>query len=417
MTRVLFTMFNSNDLGPISRLLPIAQALSKRGWEVAFCNRAKTPAQVIQKAGFRNMPVTKSQRPSIRPAKKFAEIWNANQFTAGRGFLDIDYVRAIAQDYIKVMQAYDPDVIVDTWGFPSSLAAKILRKPLVSITQADLHPEGKGFIGWRQPPPDLPNPVSIVNQVLKEHGLPLLEKKMEELLMGDMVLVVGTPDTDPLPESATVSYVGALQSITTASSLPHWIQELPADCPLVWVYSGTPRYGGDRPTMVDSIVVIRASLALLGNETVTVVLTTGHQPLPEEFSPLPSNVHFAPYVPGFAMAQRSDLLIHHCGHGSYLTGLSAGAPAVVIPTYSERESNARRLAELGAGEYVLPQTDERGEKIISMVEFREKVWRVLTEPDYKQNALKIAQSFQEYGGVAQAADLIERFARRMCGAV
>jgi hypothetical protein len=366
---------------------------------------------MIEEAGFRNMPVTPSQKPSIRPAKKFAEVWNTNLFASGMGFLDVDFVRAIAQDYIKVMQSYAPDVVVDTWGFPSSLAAKILRKPLVSITQADLHPDGNGFVWWRQPPPDLPNPVPIVNMVLKENGLPLLEKKMEELLMGDMVLVAGTPDTDPLPESSGAIYIGALQQTTQASSLPNWIQKLPADLPLVWVYSGTPRYG-NKPSKVDSIVVIRASVALLGNEDVTVVLTTGHQPLPEEFSTLPPNVHFASYVPGFAMAKRSNLLIHHSGHGSYLTGLIAGTPAVVIPTYSERESNARRLAELGAGEYVLPQTDENGEKTISMDEFREKVWRVLTQPGYKQNALRIARKFQAYGGAVQAADLIEEFAGR-----
>jgi UDP:flavonoid glycosyltransferase YjiC (YdhE family) len=369
---------------------------------------------MIKEAGFENLPVTPSQKPSIRPTKKFAEVWNANLFASDMGFLDADFVRAIARDYIDVMEMYGPDVIIDTWGFPSSLAAKILRKPLVSLTQADLHPEGNGFVWWRQPPADLPNPVPVVNGVLEENGLPLLERKMEELIMGDKVLVVGTPDTDPLPESAEVDYVGLLQGTAQALSAPDSIKELPSELPLVWVYSGTPRYG-KKPTKVDSVVVIRASLELLGDEDVTVVLTTGHQPLPEELGPLPSNVHFAPHVPGLVMARRSDLLIHHGGHGSYLTGLCAGTPAVVIPTYSERESNARRLAGLGAGEYVLPHTDESGEKTISMAEFREKVWRVLTNPDYKQNALGVARSFQEYGGAVQAADLIEELAGRMCG--
>jgi UDP:flavonoid glycosyltransferase YjiC (YdhE family) len=361
---------------------------------------------MIEEAGFRNMPVTPSQKESIRPAKKFAEVWNANLFASEKGFLDADFVRVIAQDYINVMQTYGPDVVVDTWGFPSSLAAKILRIPLVSITQADLHPEGNGFVWWRQPPPDLPNPVPVVNGVLEENGLPLLEEKMEELIMGDMVLVVGTPDTDPLPESAEVEYVGLLQGDAQVSSVPDSIKELPSELPLVWVYSGTPRYG-KKPTKVDSVVVIRASVELLGDKDVTVVLTTGHQPLPEEIGALSSNVLFVPYVPGLEMAQRSDLLIHHGGHGSYLTGLCAGTPAVVIPTFSERESNARRLAELGAGEYILPHTDESGEKTVSMDEFREKVWRVLTTPNYKRNALGVARSFQGYGGAVQAADLIE----------
>jgi UDP:flavonoid glycosyltransferase YjiC (YdhE family) len=46
-----------------------------------------------------------------------------------------------------------------------------------------------------------------------------------------------------------------------------------------------------------------------------------------------------------------------------------------------------------------------------MDEFGEKVWRVLTEPDYRRNAQRIAQRFQEYGGAVQAADLIEQLAR------
>jgi UDP:flavonoid glycosyltransferase YjiC (YdhE family) len=69
-----------------------------------------------------------------------------------------------------------------------------------------------------------------------------------------------------------------------------------------------------------------------------VVLTTGHQPLPNEVGALPSNFRHAPYVPGLAMARRSDLMVHHGGHGSLVTGLSAGTPAVIVPTYSERET-------------------------------------------------------------------------------
>jgi UDP:flavonoid glycosyltransferase YjiC (YdhE family) len=144
---------------------------------------------------------------------------------------------------------------------------------------------------------------------------------------------------------------------------------------------------------------------------VQVALTTGHQPLPEEFASLPPNVHFASYVPGFAIAEKGDLLIHHGGHGSYLTGLSAGTPAIIIPTYSKRESNARRLSNLGAGEYVLPTTDDAGENHITMDEFRAKVWRVLDDRSYERNARRVARNMRKYGGAIQAADLIEPIAR------
>jgi UDP:flavonoid glycosyltransferase YjiC (YdhE family) len=143
---------------------------------------------------------------------------------------------------------------------------------------------------------------------------------------------------------------------------------------------------------------------------VHVVLTTGHQDVPEEVGVLPSNFSQAAYLPGLAMAERCDLMVHHGGHSSVMTGLSAGTPAVVIPTSTERESNARRLAALGAGEIVMPVVDADGEKHIEVAEFHAKVRRVLTEPGYRSSACRVADSMRQFGGAQQAADRIERFA-------
>jgi len=43
------------------------------------------------------------------------------------------------------------------------------------------------------------------------------------------------------------------------------------------------------------------------------------------------------------MAERCDLMVHHGGHGSVMTALAAGTPAVIIPTITERERSARRV--------------------------------------------------------------------------
>ena len=76
------------------------------------------------------------------------------------------------------------------------------------------------------------------------------------------------------------------------------------------------------------------------------------------------------------MAGRCDLMVHHGGHGSVMTGLQAGTPAVIVPTITERESNARRLVALGAGEMVMQVTGADGEKTIDAVEFGAAVNRV-----------------------------------------
>jgi UDP:flavonoid glycosyltransferase YjiC (YdhE family) len=164
----------------------------------------------------------------------------------------------------------------------------------------------------------------------------------------------------------------------------------------------------ETPFWSDSVVVIHAAITALAHSDVQVVLTTGHQPLPERVAALPANFHYVSYVPGLAMARRSQMMVHHGGHGSLQTGLMAGTPAVIIPTYSERESNARRLAALGAGEFVLPTLDAAGEKHVDTAEFSAKMNRVLSDPRYREAAQRLAASMAQYGGAHEAADRIER---------
>ena len=157
-------------------------------------------------------------------------------------------------------------------------------------------------------------------------------------------------------------------------------------------------------------MVIRAAIAALADAPVQVVLTTGYQDVPKEFGTLPANFHHAAYVPGLAMAEHCDLMVHHGGHSSVMTGLSAGTPAVIIPTITERESNARRLVALGAGEIVMPMDGANGEKHIDVAEFGAKVHRVLNEPGYRSSARRVAESMRQFGGAQVAADRIERLA-------
>jgi UDP:flavonoid glycosyltransferase YjiC (YdhE family) len=86
-------------------------------------------------------------------------------------------------------------------------------------------------------------------------------------------------------------------------------------------------------------------------------------------------------------------------------------PAVIIPTYSERESNARWVAAAGAGTFVLPMEHSRARKHIQVEELRATVLQVLEDPAYTLAAKGISQKLQVYGGAQQAARLIEGLAR------
>jgi UDP:flavonoid glycosyltransferase YjiC (YdhE family) len=439
VAKLLFTTLPSNDLGLLTRSLPIASELHKRGHEIVFCSPAQAPSRLIADAGFSNLPpldpfytlitgdfrltsfvrLLRAPRPGhhIKLLAAFlrhmfrvstAEIWNIDHFMNLFGAWNDEFVQANVKGLVDIINRSQPEAIVDFWNPFACIAARVTRKPLVAIIQADMHPLSQGFIWWKDAPPNLPTSVPALNRVLTTLKLPPIEKA-GEILLGNVTLVLGIPETDPLP-GIDATYIGPILWEKKDEKLPVWVAGLSTEQPVIWVYSGNPRYAPGINTAFDSGVVLSAVLEALKNEPVQVVLTTGHHRLPGKFLPLPRNFHFTPYIPGLAMAGRSDLLIHHGGYGSCQTGLFTGTPALILPTYSERESNARRVAAVGAGEFHVPDTDASGrKKHLDPDTLRASVRQILSMPSYKENAMQIREKLRSYGGAAAAAQFIEKF--------
>ena len=448
MKRYLFTTLPSNDLGLLTRSLPIARELAKKRNEIIFCSPGQAPSKLIADAGFDNHlpkhPVyhLMTVEPSLQGLYEFirseqfrenlgnlfnflahllqsvpiktppltSEIWNMDHISAVAGMLNKNFVRTICMSLIEMIVDLEIDVVVDFWNPMVCMAARALQKPLVGVIQADVHPDSQGFIWWKEAPPDIPSPVPVINEVLAEYFLEPINNT-GELCVGDLTLVVGMPDTDPLPAKTKVTYIGPVLWQKENAKMPEWFENLSRDKPVVWVYSGNPSYLPRVRTPVDSVVILHACIAALADEDVQVILTTGYHTLPKELLPLPPNFYYASYVPGLAMAERSDLLIHHGGYGSCQTGLYAGTPAVIIPTFSERESNARRIADVRAGEFILPTEGSAREKHVNIDDLRMKVRKVLSDPSYAISARRVSKKLRAYGGATEAAYLIEKFSR------
>jgi UDP:flavonoid glycosyltransferase YjiC (YdhE family) len=409
MARFLFTMLFTNDLGLPTRLVPIARELANRGHTVAICNPAYAPAKLIAESGLAAVPVPRLPQPTIDRLSK-SPMWDSDCYFANiGGLLDESFTRTMTAIHADVIRDYDPDIVVDSFSPFACLAARICGKPLVTVLQGDFHPASRGFIWWEEVrPADLPDPAPIFSRVATGFGCEPV-RRVVDVFAGDLVLVVGTPETDPLPPAANAIYVGPIVWQAGNGTLPEWVAAVPRDCPLVWLYPGNPHYFA-LPTFADSAVIIGAAIEAFAHSRMHVILTMGYQNLPKKFERLPENFMLAPYLPGIAMAEHSDLMIHHGGHGSYMTGLLAGAPQVIVPTNSERESNARRMAALGTGEFVVPTVSESGKKHLDVADFKAKVERVLTEPQYRETARRVARLMRRYGGAGEAADRIERFA-------
>lgn len=210
MRKFLFTTLFSDDLGLLTRTLPVAIELSRRGHKVTFCNPAKTPTKLIKDAGLDNLLprhplfyLEMTGKPDIRglysiirsgklkkdfgnvwnftrkyisavPTRfppKTSEVWNMDHFAALCGMLNPRFMRAICQALVELMADFDADVIVDSWNPCACAAARSLSKPVVTIIQADMHPSSQGFIWWKKKPPDVPTAVPSMNKIITELGI------------------------------------------------------------------------------------------------------------------------------------------------------------------------------------------------------------------------------------------------------
>lgn len=130
--------------------------------------------------------------------------WDVEEMFAAR-YNDEEYVRASTALHVDVVRDFTPGVVLDSFGLLTCLAARILKVPLVSVLQGNFPPASDGFLWWQgQRPVGLPSAAPIMNKVAAEYGIAPVASCARICLAGNLSLIVGTPETDPLPASASV---------------------------------------------------------------------------------------------------------------------------------------------------------------------------------------------------------------------
>ena len=159
--KLLFTTLPTNDLGLMTRSLPIARELAARGHDVAFSNPARAPSKLIAEARLANIlprhplydliaidrtmggllrllrtrPWRRHQMtpfayirsvlaaiPTRFPPAS-ADVWDADHAGAAMGLLNEGFVRAGVEAYGAVIKAFGPDAVVDFWNPFAAIAA------------------------------------------------------------------------------------------------------------------------------------------------------------------------------------------------------------------------------------------------------------------------------------------------------
>lgn len=119
----------------------------------------------------------------------------------------------------------------------------------------------------------------------------------------------------------------------------------------------------------------------------------------------PANVYVAGNVRQLEVMERASAVICHAGHNTVCEALAAAVPLVVAPIRDDQPIVAEQVVRAGAGirlRFARAASSHIGAALDS----------VLTDPKYRQAALRVRDSFDAAGGAATAADHLESLAVR-----
>lgn len=146
-----------------------------------------------------------------------------------------------------------------------------------------------------------------------------------------------------------------------------------------------------------------AARALAGLDAEVVVAITPAQRA--VLGDLPPNARVAESVPLHLLLPGCDLVVHHGGAGSMLTGLVNGLPQLALPRLPDHAGHARRLAATGAG-LVLDPADG-----FEPAEIRRAVEDLLASPGHGRSARRLGEEMAAHPTPAELVADLENLAR------
>ena len=217
-------------------------------------------------------------------------------------------------------------------------------------------------------------------------GYPI--ERYSDLLGGtekDHVIVYTSKEFQPFSElcSETYSFVGPI------IKKPDRILEK-SDKKTIYISLGT--------IFNNKIDFFKNCIEALKDSSYEVIISVGSVIQPEELGELPDNIQVRQRVNQIEVLQRTDVFLSHCGMNGANESLFYEVPLVMFPQGADQGVVADRIAELGAGVLLKKYTAK---------DIRNAIELVLHNPQYKENAKKISESFKRSGGVKEAVDKIE----------
>jgi len=397
MAKALF--FSLPLHGHTNPSLPLVAELVRRGEEIVYYSSEPFAARITA-TGARYVPYRNSFLADIRqlPERIAALSW-----------LLMRTIGEVLDEELEAFRAERPDYLicdsVAPWG---ACIAQILRIPVVTSTSTfaiNRRVLAYGAVrGFRQA--GVRKILSKIRHVIKalwlrrgirrRHGLtPSILRLIS--VQSDLNIVYTSRYFQPCADSfdERFQFIGPSIASRLETDVFDWGKVLHPV--VVYVSLGT--------IFNEDPVFLRNCFEALRAADCQVILAIGSNLSAESVGPIPANFIVQARVPQLAVLARAAAFITHGGMNSVSESLYHGVPMVVVPQTGEQAIVGGRVEEFGAGLY-LAKCDVTADAL------RVGVGRLLAEKKFRTQAALIRDSFQAAGGVARAADLIQKFTGR-----
>jgi MGT family glycosyltransferase len=244
-----------------------------------------------------------------------------------------------------------------------------------------------------------------VNAALASLGCPTLPCPILEAMttLPDLYLHPGIESFEYSDSNSKVRYIGALPTPAGQPTVPEWWQHLDRTKRLVLVTQGTT---ANR----DFGQVIAPALVALGDrEDVTIIVTTGGQPVESIPVAIPSNARITSFLPYAQIMPEIDLLITNGGYGTVNMAISHGIPVISAGLTEDKEEVSAHVQWSGAG--IDLRTNQATPEAI-----KHAVDEIYAQPRYRERAEQLLLEFANHDVKAELLSLIEECVPETVGA-
>lgn len=347
MKKILFQF--GNGLGPLSIVYPYLISLSNEECMIKYIGPSYLDDYIPKNVANR---LDNSFNEDDIPIGDFYSNWlTAEEFweKVGYCYSDINWLWSKVKQLRNILLKYQPDYIITSLGMLSGIMSRILNVPMIGIVQSCYHPECIfPRVRWwenRSNRSDL-SLLRNINDILSYYNVSKINK-FEEIFTGDITVVPGVPELDPLNDNNHYNtiYSGLYIGYENYTNIELKKNNTAINDNSVFCYTG--KFHDNVGNSGLNIFKLICSIAKKhGNMDFTV--TTGNKADVEEankilFSLKQKNIKVFESLDENWIYQNYNLIIHHGGHGCCMSQIKYCKPAIILPTHSEREYNARNM--------------------------------------------------------------------------